>query len=1248
MKMRFYLFTVVTILMLSVGVRAQTSSGEISGRVLDSSGAVIVDAAVSLINQATGDTRVAQTDNSGTFIFVAVQPGTFTVTVKVPKFKAFEKRDLKLSASERLSAGELKLLVGDMTGEAVTVTAGATPIQTQSAERSSLVDSQELSTMMSIGRDVLALTRLLPGVVKDEGGSGLGTQGAGTVAGVRESSNAVSIDGVLGNPRGDGNKLDTPIAMDSVAEIKVMLNAYQAEYGGSAGAIINLTTKSGGRQFHGAAYYYGRNEIFNANGFFDNREGNPRGRYRYNTYGYNIGGPIYIPGIFNRNRDKLFFFFSQERWPTKTNSGYQRYMMPTEAERKGDFSDTYDTKGRKVYIRDPLLNLPCSATDQRGCFPNNIIPQDRINPNTQKLLNIFPLPTINCVAGLYGVGTCPLTNVTSGNPYNYSIFAPRDEPSNQTLLRTDYNISNKWRIYFRGSKISKENRGLTSTTNKHQWGIPSYYSTPNKNAGINLTFVASPTLVNEFTVGYANWDEEQGFDNPSDLKKLSKDALGISLGQNNPEQNPTNLVPRITSLGSGGSSGTFQLAQAPEINFDNRWPMNNSTGTWEFTDGVTKVWNRHTFKTGIYYQNSRYIQRHIGSVFSGNFNFSTNSSSPYDTQYSYANMILGSYTSYQEGSNVVNYAPHWRILEWYLQDSWRARSNLSLDYGVRFTYDLPTWLQSGMGAGFAPDRYDLTKVPSLYLPVAYSSLDTAGKAACKGLSRSTPSRCAQNPGNPKDIKSDAFISTFVTPFGYTGTVINTDPTYPNSLRWGNGLLYAPRFGVSWDPFGTGKTAVRFGAGIYYNTREGAGTVGDYSLIAPLVTNASVGFGQVTSTNFLPGCGTSKSCYGTSTQVNAGPVDTRILEPHRKIESTFSLNFGIQRQVGFGTVVDVAYVGTFGRHLNQQINFNAVPYLAQFDPKYVDKSQGTSQNCFFFPAHHDGTQLCQPKLLSDNYFRSYPGYGAVNLRDYGATSNYNSLQVAVNRRFSKGLQYGVSYTWSKALTTQDTVNGAVANFQNRRWWDYGLASFDRTQMLVVHWTANVPGASRLWSNRVVKAVGDNWELSGIAEFLSGQPYGVSMSGTPNLTGGGDGSRVLVASNPLAPGDQVRSTLQYIKQDSFVMPPVGVVPAPTMTGFAGNIVFRGPGINNWDMALQKKIPIRERVSFSVRVEAYNLFNHVSFDGVNTTADFDTTSNCSGAAAADPRCGSGLIKSNSTFGQVNSERNPRRLQLSARILF
>ena len=1278
--LRLLLLSIV-VFVINNAAQAQTSSGEIRGRVVDSGGAVVVDADVKLTNQATGDVRTTKTGNDGYFAFVALQPGTFSVTAAAPNFKQYEKKDLHLSASERLATGDLVLAVGTRS-ETVAVTAEAAPIQTESAERSAQLDSNQLAGLMTIGRDPLGLLRVLPGVVKDGGGnSSLGTEGAGTVSGVRESSNAVSIDGVLGNPRGDGNKLDTPLTMDSVSEVKVVLNSYQAEFGQSAGAIINLTTKSGTQQFHGSGYYYGRNEAFNANSWFNNHKGDPRGRYRYNTWGYTIGGPLFIPKVLNKHKDKVFFFFSQERWPTKTNSGYQKYNTPTAAERTGDFSHSYDTNGNPIYIRDPLKTGSCSASSQAACFTDpsrattanptglNIIPTSRINPNTQALLNIFPVPTIDCTPkGQGGRPACPFINGVSGNSYNYSIYAPRSEPADETVLRVDLNLTNKWRVFFRGLTMFKENRGLTSTTDKMQWGISQYYQTPAKNAGINLTYAATSTLVNEFTVGYANWDELQGFASSQYLDMLSKSKLSIALGQNNSDQNPLGLVPRITNVGSTSGSGTFGINNAPSIDFDNRFPMKNSTGTWEFTDSVTKVWNSHTLKGGVYYQASRYLQRHIGSVFNGNFDFRANSSSPYDTQFGFANMLLGSYSSYSEGSNVVNYAPHWNILEWYVQDHWKLRSNLSMDYGVRFTYDLPTTLVPGMGASFVSGRYDPSQVPALYRPVTYSSLSTAGKTACKGSSRTTPSRCAQNPANPADVRSDTFIGTFVSNFGYTGTVVNTDSTYPQSLRYSNGVLFAPRFGIAWDPFGDGNTAIRLGGGIYYNSREGAGTVGDYSLIAPLVTNASVGFGQVTGSNFAPDCGSTNSCYGAGSQVNPGPVSSRVLEAKRKIERTVGANFGIQRKLGWNTVIDVAYVGTFGRHLNQQYDLNAIPYLAQLNPAYIDTSQTTailsgttlngtftgSTNDYFYGPNHGGVVLHQAKLLSDNYFRAYPGYSNIDLRDYGATSNYNALQASVNRRFSRGLQFGVSYTWSKTMT--DTYNGvgkdgvdtSVANFQDHRWWEYGLADFDRTHQLVLHWTAKLPSVSRLWDNRVFKAVADNWEWSGIGEFVSGRPLQVSMSGLPNMTGGGDGSRVLLLGPLYASKGQVHSGLQWVNQDSFVMPPLGVVPTPDLPGITRSIAFRGPGTNNWDMALQKNIPVTERVVFSLRAEAYNVFNHPSFDGVNTTADFDTSNKCTGAAATDPRCGSGLIKTGSTFGQVNSERNARILQLSGRITF
>jgi Carboxypeptidase regulatory-like domain len=1290
MKSRCFAFCAVGTLLIAKMAFAQTSSGEISGRVIDSSDAVVVDAQVTLTNQDTGDVRETRTDRFGNFLFPALQPGVFRVTVSALSFQSMEKRDLKLSASERLSAGDFKLAVGGVTEE-VSVTAAPPPIQIESAARSAVLDSKQISTLMTIGRDPLSLLRTLPGIVgagdsngRDDagdglGGSQLGTSGPGVINGVRGSSNAVSIDGVSGNPRGDGNKLDTPLNVDAVAEVTVQLTGHQAEYGQSAGGIVNLTTKSGTSEFHGSAYYYGRNEALNANDFFRNYRAQPRDKYRFNTYGASLGGPV------SKTQNKLFFFFSMERWPTKASIDDQLFMMPTAAERSGDFSNSYDTTGRKIYVKDPLKNTDCTATITVGCFNDparataanptglNIIPADRINPNTQKLLGIFPLPTIDCTPrGLGGKSVCPLTNVTSGNPYNYSIRGIRESPANQEVLRVDYNLSSKWRMFFRGMHEYKNNIGLTATTNNLQWGIPAFYKTPTKNAGFNVSYIASPTVVNEFNIGYASWNEFTGPANPEDARKITKDALGINLGQNNPAQNPFDIVPRVTGLSSGGANNTFQLAQAPQITFDNRYPMNDRTGTWEATDGITKIWNQHSLKAGIYYQTGRYLQSHTGSTFNGNFNFGVNNSSPFDTQYAYSNVLLGSYGSYSEGSNAANYDPHWHVFEWYVQDHWKLKPNLSLDYGIRFTYDLPTVLALKHGGTFVPERYDPNQVPALYQPVLYANLSTAGRALCKGNFTTTPTICAQNPNDVNDIHPSAFNGTFVSPFGYTGTVINNDPTYPRSLRNSNGLIYAPRFGIAWDPGRDGNMVIRLGAGLYYNTREGGGTVGDFFNTPPVITNASVGFGQITRQNFAPGCGETRTCYDPSTQVNAGPLDTRILQAHRKIESTLGANVGIQRKIGFDAVLDVAYVGTFGRHLNQQVNLNTLPYLTQLDPKLIDTTQTTavlsgntlngtfsgSFNTFFYGPNHGGVVVRQARMLADNYSRRYPGYANVNLRDYGANSNYHGLQTSLNRRFTQGLEFGIAYTWSRVWTTQDVVNGAVATYQDRRFWNYGLANFDRTHNFVAHWVWSVPRVSQLWNNKLLAAVLDNWDWSGIAEFVSGSPYSVniSSSGTPNLTGGGDTAHVLVAGNIYAPKDKVHSTLKYLNQDAFALPPIGVIPAPDMPGITRNVVFRGPGSNNWNMALQKNIPITEHVKFTVRAEAYKVFNHPSFTMGRVdnplTADFDTSSSCavdSTGAALDPKCGSGKIRSTSTFGQVTGLRfGPRVLQLSGRITF
>src|SRR5215471_10896099 len=299
---RLLLHTLASSLLLAGFALAQSSTGTITGRVLDPTGSPIAAANVTLVRPSTSESRNFNTDAMGVFTFTSVQPGTYDITVKSTGFKQLDKKGLELSASEHLTAGDLQMQLGSLS-ESVEVRADPTPVQSVSSERSALLDSVQVTNLMTRGRDVMGLLTILPGVVNDsEGNDSFGVfNSPASISGTRGVYGGMNIDGISGNTR-SGDHLDTPINMDTVAEVKVLTNTYQAEYGKGAGGIINIVSKSGKRNFFGSAYYYNRNDFFNANNFFSNRQGNQRGRYRYNTFGGNLGGPLYIPGKFNRGR----------------------------------------------------------------------------------------------------------------------------------------------------------------------------------------------------------------------------------------------------------------------------------------------------------------------------------------------------------------------------------------------------------------------------------------------------------------------------------------------------------------------------------------------------------------------------------------------------------------------------------------------------------------------------------------------------------------------------------------------------------------------------------------------------------------------------------------------------------------------------------------------------------------------------------------------------------------------------------
>lgn len=1169
------LMAVCAIALLSAPALAQTSSGAITGRVVDASGGAVAGAEVRVINQVDRNTRSFTTTASGDFVFPDLDPGTYTVSVKAAGFKQYDKTDLHLAASDRLAAGDLQLQLGAVT-ETVEVKSEVARVATASAERSGLLDSTQLANLMARGRDVMALLQLMPGVVDDNTGSDtLGQFGTPTMDGTRSFYNSLNIDGISGNTA-RGRTAESPINMDAIAEVKVLTNSYTAEYGTASGGVINLITKSGTKQFHGSAYYYNRNEFFNANNFFNNRQGIARQRYRYNTVGYNLGGPIYWPNHFNAHKQKLFFFFSQEILPNQSPNALSNFTVPTTLERQGNFSQSYKNATSLYAVKDPTTG---------SAFPGNVIPASRIDPNSSKLLSVFPLPNATNTA---------ITNFA----YNYQIAGTEDLPVKQEILRVDYNRSDRARLWFRASGFSSDNTGRTSAAITNQWGLADVdYSQTMPNLGMNFTYIFSPSLINVATVGMNLWTEQQKLSDAG-LKAYQRASYGINIQQSYPSDNPLGLLP---SMSFGGVTG------AASVSYDGRFPMVDDSTAYSFSDGVTKVWKSHEFKLGIHLEHALYNQYHQagGNGFPGNFSFGTDSSNPNDTGYAYANAILGLYDTYSEATNRVNYAPITRINEWYAQDHWRPTSRLTLDVGLRFTWALPQTPNNNNAGNFVPYTYDPAQAPKLYRPAVVNG----AKVTINPITGATvlpvyAGLIVANSGNP--------INGVVTP---------TTSGFPASMVFSNGVLTAPRFGLAWDPFGNGKTAVRAGGGFFYNPRADAGTLGNLFFNPPAIFNPTQYYGTVATA-------------ANGTGLLSPSSFSRDIEPHPKTVTSYHANVGIQREVGWGTVVDVSYVGTFGRHLGEVLQLNTVPYGAEFLPQNQNPQTNTP--------------------LSDNYFRPYMGYNGIPQQIFQGNSSYHSLQVVANRRFSHGLQFDVYYTRSKAMdyaegdstSTSTTPSGStnqVALYLNRKVWNYGLASYDRPNILTFDFLWDVPRLSRVLPNPLVRAVFDGWQISDITSFLPGSPLTVSMTTSPsvNFTGGGDGARPLMVGNPKLSGSQ-RTFYQWFNVAAFAEP-TAISPSsctssgcPPVTianiGDMPEMPIRGPGRSNWNTSVFKNFVVRERLMFQFRAEAYNTFNHTQYSGVDAAIQYN-------AAGQNTRASS---------GNITSARDPRIMQFALRVIF
>src|SRR5215470_14814062 len=443
---------------------AQTITGSISGVITDPNGGVIPGATVTVTSEKTAQTRSATTNGEGRFNFAALQPGTYSLKVEQQGFQTYEQREVILSANENLALGDLKLQAGQVS-ETVSVVSEGAIVERESSDLTARLTSDQINLIATKGRDVTSLLRLLPGTSNNDDIEGAG-DGFGTdlpnISGQRGRSTVPTIDGLFAGEPSGSNKLSMTINQDAVAEVKVLRNNYGAEYGNNGGAIINIVSKGGGKDYAGSAYYFLRNESLNGSPFFNNKAGLPRPLYRHLYPGGNFGGPLPLPRFGEGGnfwlKDKAFFFYAYEKPHQITPNDPRFVTVPTALERAGDFSKSINSNGAQVFVRDPLNpGTGCSASDSSGCFRDpsratasnplglNIIPQARWNASGVALLNYFPLP--NTLGG------------TGGSAFNYVFQSPTDVPKRSKVIRFDFRPTNADTIYWKYQWWTSDNLG---------------------------------------------------------------------------------------------------------------------------------------------------------------------------------------------------------------------------------------------------------------------------------------------------------------------------------------------------------------------------------------------------------------------------------------------------------------------------------------------------------------------------------------------------------------------------------------------------------------------------------------------------------------------------------------------------------------------------------------------------------------------------------------------------------------------
>ncbi len=1128
---------------------AQEFRGTIRGTVTDASGASVAAAKVAVAETQTGSKTRSETDGNGQYTAQFLLPGDYDVTVEAAGFQSAVRRGIHVGAGDHIDI-DVRLALGD-TAQSIEVTAEAPLVNSDNASLGQAITTKEVEDFPINGRSPLMLAQLAIGVIVSPFNS------TSTVVQPYDSSNNFSIGGtptqssemlLNGAPNATWDMRSAYTApQDAVQEVRVKVLDTDAAFGHTRGGTINQVLKTGTNTLHGSLYEFNQPSPFTANSFFNNRNGLGNPVTHFNQYGLTMGGPVFVPKVFD-GRNKLFWFFA---WENDKNSQPTTNFIsvPTAAEKAGDFSQILAADGTQLY--DPYSGvLGAGNVITRAPLPGNRIPASRINPIAAKYLQFYPAPNVTAIS----------TTTRADGYDNYGTTAPATNAFNNELGRLDYNLSDRNRL-----ALDVRHNALAATKNDYFQNIASGTITSRENWGSSLdeVYTISPSSVLNLRLNYtflyeSSTDPSAGFD-PTSLgfpsyMAANSDRLAL----------PYMYFSTSTNYQSLGlNSAAKRPSQSLQL-----------FGSW------TKIKGNHTLKTGADLRQYR-LSTITYQASAGSFNFGSNSwvrasSSASSTVAMGQDMAQFLYGLPDQGFFDINTYGSWYsyYLSGFLQDDWRLRRNLTVNLGIRFDHDGPFKEKYGRTEnGFAFDAPN---------PIATAAIANYNQHPVPQI----PAGSFQVPGGL------------------------TFPNQRNSAAYGNSShLVSPRIGLAWTPERMhGRTAIRAGFGMFVapTTIAYLSQNGNYSS-NPLINQE--GFSQettmtVTSNNYLsPGPATLSDPFpGGAILQPAGSSQGQktflgqtvsFLNPEAKSPYSLRYNLSVQHSLSPSTLLEVAYIGNHSVHLPvnlTQLNGISRQYLSTLptrDNTLIAALNASTPNPFqglVTAGTPAGATTSVAQLLTR--YPEFPlgytnggftGSGGVLEQNLNVGSSYfHSLNVRLQRRLSKGLTITGNYIFSKLMERDSWLNDTDPQPEKR------ISPFDHTHRGVIAVSYELPfeHGSR-WSRLAL----GGWHVNGIYTKQTGQP--LTWIGTSSTTIGDlvyfGGS---INYNPRQTNSPAFNTAAF---DTKTADQFAYHVRTFSTTFSS---IRGDGTNELNASILKRIEIREKTYFQLRFECFNVMNHPTF--------------------------------------------------------